>query len=53
MTSPPAKTISLRALCTAVVVLAACSREGANRPASDSALARDLALAGQQTQAAP
>ena len=53
MKSPSAKKLSLRFLSAAVVALAACSRESAKNPASDSALARDLALAGQQTQAAP
>jgi hypothetical protein len=52
MKSPLAKNISLGLLSAAVVALAACGRENA-KPASDSALARDLALAGQQTAAAP
>jgi hypothetical protein len=53
MISPSAKRFSLRFLSAGVVALAACSREGANNAASDSALTRDLALAGQQTQVAP
>jgi len=52
MKSPSAKKLSLRLLSAAVVALAACSRDGAGKPSSDSALARDLALAGQQTQVA-
>jgi len=52
MKSPQAKRISLRFLSAAVVAVAACSRESAP-PASDSALSRDLALAGQQTQTPP
>src|SRR3954452_18338288 len=53
MQSPLAKAASLRVLTVAIVALAACHRDRDPRAASDSALARDLALAGQQTQAAP
>ena len=52
MTSPLARKSSLRFLSALGIALAACGRESA-KPASDSALSRDLALAGQQTQAAP
>jgi hypothetical protein len=54
MKSTLAKAASLRALSVAVCVLAACSRDAAtSRATADSALARDLALAGQQTSVAP
>jgi len=52
MKSPLARKPSLRFLSAALIAAAACSRE-ASKSASDSALSRDLALAGQQTQAAP
>jgi hypothetical protein len=55
MTFPLAKTSSLRVVAfVAFVAAAACGRDKvADRAAADSALARDLALAGQQTSAAP
>jgi hypothetical protein len=52
MNSPLAKKSSLRFLSASVIALAACGRESA-KPASDSTLSRDLALAGQQTQVSP
>jgi len=52
MNSPLAKKISLRFLSASIIAVAACSRDNA-KPSTDSALSRDLALAGQQTQVAP
>src|SRR3954471_105376 len=49
----PATAASIRVCSLAVIALSACNRGDATRAATDSALARDLALAGQQTQAAP
>ena len=55
MTSAPAKSTSLRvALFLVIGAAAACNRDAArDRAAADSVLARDLALAGQQTAAQP
>ena len=54
MKSPLAKAASLRVFAfISLAAVAACNRDAARDAATDSSLARDLALAGQQTAAQP